>query len=81
MLLSQSFLCICFRENVICQMIFSLAKLLFLEQIQRRGTLQTADGSGPLIKFEPAHVITALLVFRNLILQTRMRSHAVGLDV
>ena len=33
------------------------------------------------IKFEPAHEIMALFVLRKLILQTRMRSHQVGLDV
>ena len=31
--------------------------------------------------FEPAHEIMALFVFRKLILQTRMHSHPVGLDV
>ena len=30
---------------------------------------------------EPAHEIMALFVLRKLILQTRMRSHPVGLDV
>ena len=30
---------------------------------------------------EPAHEIMALFVIRKLILQTRMRSHPVGLDV
>ena len=30
---------------------------------------------------EPSHEIMALLVLRKLILQTRMRSHPVGLDV
>ena len=31
--------------------------------------------------FEPAHEIMALFVLRNLILQTRMRSHPAELDV
>ena len=31
--------------------------------------------------YEPAHEIMALGVLRKLILQTRMRSHPVGLDV
>ena len=31
--------------------------------------------------FEPSHEIMALFVLRKLILQTRMRSHVVGLDV
>ena len=31
--------------------------------------------------FEPAHEIMALFVLHKLILQTRMRSHPVGLDV
>ena len=31
--------------------------------------------------FEPSHEIMALFAFRKLILQTRMRSHPVGLDV
>ena len=30
---------------------------------------------------EPAHEIMALFVLRKLILQTRMRSHPVGLDI
>ena len=33
------------------------------------------------IVFEPTHEIMALFVLRKLILQTRMRSHPVGLDV
>ena len=33
------------------------------------------------IKYEPAHEIRALFVLRYLILQSRMRSHPVGLDV
>ena len=33
------------------------------------------------ILFEPAHAIVALFVLRKLILQTRMRSYLVGLDV
>ena len=33
------------------------------------------------IPYEPAHEITAHFVLRKLILQTRMRSHPVGLDV
>ena len=32
-------------------------------------------------KFEPTHEIMALFVLRKLILQTRMHSHSVGLDV
>ena len=32
-------------------------------------------------KFQAAHEIMALFVFRNLILQSRMHSHPVGLDV
>ena len=35
----------------------------------------------PLVTFKPAQEIMALLVLRKLILQTRMRSHPVGLDV
>ena len=31
--------------------------------------------------YEPSHEIMALFVLRKLILQTRMRSHPVGLDV
>ena len=31
--------------------------------------------------FEPSHEIMVLFVFRKLILQTRMLSHPVGLDV
>ena len=34
-----------------------------------------------LMTFEPAHEIMALFILRKLILQTRMRSHLVGLDV
>ena len=34
-----------------------------------------------IVIFEPAHEIMALLVLRKLILQMRMRSHPVGLDV
>ena len=34
-----------------------------------------------LLEFEPAHEIMAFFVLRKLILQTRMRSHPVGLDV
>ena len=33
------------------------------------------------ISYEPCHEIMALFVLRKLILQTRMRSHPVGLDV
>ena len=33
------------------------------------------------IKFEPAHEILALFILHKLILQTRMRSHPVGLEV
>ena len=32
-------------------------------------------------RIEPEHEIMALFVLRKLILQTRMRSHPVGLDV
>ena len=37
--------------------------------------------NGPRLIFEPIHEIMAFFVLRNLILQTRMRSHRVGLDV
>ena len=40
---------------------------------------KTSDHNGT--GFEPAHEIMALFVLRKLILQTRMRSHPVWLDV
>ena len=44
------------------------------------GKLQSLNASH-IIAGEPTHEIMALFVLRKLILQTRMRSHPVGLNV
>ena len=48
-----------------------------MSKLARRAEL---DGYVNII-FEPSHEIMELFVLRKLILQTRMRSHPVGLDV
>ena len=44
-------------------------------------TLTTKKSEFKTFTNEPSHEIMALFILRKLILQTRMRSHPVGLDV
>ena len=59
--------------------LFFAGRTLILFVLSCRGSLK--DDAEKQNRFEPAHEIMVLFVLRKRILQTRMRSHPVGLDV
>ena len=68
------------RINVLCQE-FLIWEIQSLCEKWIHRDCQLTEGLLTLSIFEPPHEIMALLVFRKRILQTRMRSYPVGLDV
>ena len=54
---------------------------ILLQNLAPGSGYEKDTGDTPFSPFEPAHEIMVLFVLRKLILQTRMHSYPVGLDV